>query len=149
MKLSISLCCSLLPLALAHFELVYPTERDANSDDQGEFPCSGADSPSEERTDWSLQGDRIELELGHARAYLQVLLAIGNDPGSNFNVELLPTVLQEGMGTLCLDNLQVPEGVDVSDGTNATIQIAMDGETGLYNVSGGTSQLERRACFGR
>lgn len=125
----------LLPLATAHFDLNYPGAREADHANQGQFPCGGSNTPSAERSDWSLQGDRIEMRSGHTRTAVQVLLALGNDPGSNFNITLLPTLLQEGPGVLCLPRLRLPEGVRVEDGTNATIQVAADGKTGLYNVS--------------
>ncbi len=137
MKLSLSLSCCLLPLALAHFDLNFPEAREADHEKQGQFPCSGSNTPSAQRTDWSLNGDRVEVKLGHARSALQVLLALGNDPGENFNITLLPTIMEEGMGTLCLRDLRVPEGVNVTDGTNATLQVVTDGKTGLYNVSVG------------
>lgn len=64
------------------------------------------------------------------------LLALGNDPGSNFNITLDPTFQILGIGKFCISYLNLP--ADIKDGTNATIQIATNGDPngGLYNVCG-------------
>lgn len=126
----------LVPLASAHFELDYPAGRGTNTRNQATFPCGGY-PVSNNRTEWPVAGGPVALSLGHAHSRVQVLLAMGNDPGSNFNVVLVPTIQEEGPGEFCLPNVQVPANLGVTDGQNATIQVITDSESsgGLYNVS--------------
>ena len=127
----------LLPLLTsAHFSVIYPSPREANEDLQNEFPCGGTNSPSATRTQWSLTGGPIQLDLGHDRSLVQVLLGLGNDVGENFNITLLPTVQQEGPGDFCLGNVVVPASLGLREGQNGTLQIVTDSHPngGLYNV---------------
>ena len=90
------------PLALAHFSLDSPPARDADEEAMGEFPCGGANTPSAERTPWSLEGGPIQLDMGHDQVAVQVLLGLGNDPGEAFDTVILPTINQEGAGDFCI-----------------------------------------------
>jgi hypothetical protein len=125
-------------LASAHFTLDYPAARGFDEDKLGTFPCSGFDTVKD-RTDWPLggSGGEVSLTMGHDQALVQVLLGIGNDVGEAFNYVLLPTVQEQGLGKFCLSGLQLPKGLNVTDGTNATIQVVTNGDPngGLYNAS--------------
>lgn len=128
---------SLLPLTtLAHFTLDSPPGRSSDEDTMAQFPCGGKSTPSENRTQWSLTGGPIQLQMEHDEAQVQVLLGLGNDPGVNFNITLLPTIQEQGIGQFCLGDVVVPEGV-ATEGLNATIQVVTNGDPqgGLYNVS--------------
>lgn len=127
----------LLPLLTsAHFSAIYPRPREADEDNQGEFPCGGANKPSPSRTQWSLTGGPIQLDLGHERSLVQVLLGLGNDVGENFNITLLPTVQEEGPGEFCFENVAVPASLGLRQGQNGTIQVVTDAHSdgGYYNV---------------
>ena len=127
----------LLPLtAFAHFTLDSPKSRPFDEDTLATFPCGGQDTPSSERTQWSLTGGPIQLSMEHDESLVQVLLGLGNDPGSNFNIILLPTIQEQGIGQFCLGDVVVPDGV-ATEGMNATIQVVTNGDPqgGLYNVS--------------
>lgn len=80
--------------------------------------------------------------MEHDEAAVQVLLGMGNDPGVNFNITLLPTIQEQGIGQFCLGDVVVPEGV-ATEGMNATIQVVTNGDPngGLYNVSLPSSTL--------
>ena len=135
--LSQFLLTSLLPLtALAHFSLDSPPGREGDEAAMGDFPCGGGKTVSPKRTQWSLTGGPIQLDMGHDESLVQVLLAVGNDPGTNFNITLLPTIQEQGPGDFCIGAVNIPEGV-AKDGLNATIQVVTNGEAspGLYNVS--------------
>lgn len=93
---------ALAPFANAHFSIESPPQRDADEENQDQFPCGGASTPSTERTPWSLTGGPIQLNMGHERVALQVLLGLGNDPGDAFNTIILPTINQEGLGDFCV-----------------------------------------------
>ena len=134
---------SLLPLiTIAHFTLDSPTSRNSDEDTMAQFPCGGQNTPSTNRTQWSLTGGPIQLNMEHDEAAVQVLLGIGNDPGVNFNITLLPTIQEQGIGQFCLGDVLVPEGV-ATEGMNATIQVVTNGDPngGLYNVSLPSSTL--------
>jgi len=75
--------------------------------------------------------------MGHDQAAVQVLLGLGTDPGSNFNITLLPTLQELGIGKFCLGAVTPPNGMNISEGMNATIQVVTNGDPtgGLYNVS--------------
>ena len=127
-------------LASAHFKLDNPPVRGFDEDKLADAPCGGQD-PSATRFAVSLDNPELSLELtmGHDHSALQVLLGLGNDPGSNFNISVLPTLKQVGMGSLCLPHLSLSEkvlGVKLEDVMNATLQVVTNGDPsgGLYNV---------------
>ncbi|KAL8850226.1 MAG: hypothetical protein Q9221_004825 [Calogaya cf. arnoldii] len=136
MKLILLTLAFLFSLISAHFTLDFPAAREANEDDQGSFPCGGG-AVSSTRTAWPLDGGSIQLTLGHARSAVQVLVALGNDPGNNFNAVLVPTIQEEGLGKFCFSGVKVPESLGVKDGDNATIQVVTDSHVtgGLYNCA--------------
>lgn len=127
----------LVPFATCHFELKYPPSRAGDdSEKQGTFPCGGYDTVKD-RTQFPLSDGSIQLELGHDRSLVQVLLALGNEPGDSFNIVWKPIVQQEGPGEFCLQDLDVPASLNIENGQNATIQVITDGHdnTGLYNCA--------------
>ena len=130
---------ALLPLVSAHFKLVYPAARGFDEDILGTFPCGGQNTVSSNRTEFPISGAPIQLLMGHTAAKVQVLMALGNDPGSNFNITLLPTVQEQGPQNFCIGAgaLQFPASLNITAGMNATIQVVTNGDPsgGLYNVS--------------
>ncbi|KAL6240479.1 hypothetical protein RBB50_012591 [Rhinocladiella similis] len=123
-------------LTLAHFELNFPPSRGSNDENQATFPCGGY-SQGQNRTRVSSTEVPVSVKLGHTENLFQILLAIGNDVGSSFNYELLPTIREMGPGDFCLSSIPVPSDLNITDGTNATIQVitnAHDGG-GLYNCA--------------
>ncbi|GAB7348057.1 hypothetical protein MBLNU459_g6092t2 [Dothideomycetes sp. NU459] len=132
------LLASILPLASAHFNLVYPAARGFDEDTLGTFPCGGQNTVSTNRTQWPLSGAPIQLDMGHTSAKVQVLLALGNEPGDNFNITLVPTFDEQGPQNFCIAGaaIRIPAGLNIAEGTNATIQVVTNGDPsgGLYNV---------------
>jgi hypothetical protein len=152
MKLSIVSLAALAPLVSAHFKLDYPTSRGRNEDTMANFPCGGM-SQSAERTKVSLSaGDLpVALTLGHAQTAVEVLLALGTDPGTNFNITLHPTFRVEGLGAFCLPNVTFDEsvvGVKLTEGMNATLQVQSNGDPtgGLYAVCVVPFVLSKSSC---
>ncbi|KAL8683488.1 MAG: hypothetical protein Q9186_000528 [Xanthomendoza sp. 1 TL-2023] len=137
MKLILLTLPLLASLGSAHFTLSFPQVRGYDEDNLGTFPCGGQNTVSSNRTAWPLDGGSIQLKMGHDHSAVQVLLALGNDPGSNFNVVLVPTTQEEGLGQFCLNDVKVPQGLEVKDGDNATIQVVTNGDPsgGLYNCA--------------
>ena len=128
-----------LPLTSAHLELIYPPSRAFNEDTLSTFPCGGQNTPSATRTPWSLSGGPISLKMGHTSSAVQVLLGLGNDPGSAFNIVLLPTMQENAPGSFCIAGVtgSIPASLGIRDGDNATLQVVSNGDPagGLYNVS--------------
>lgn len=140
MKLSILSLAALAPLAAAHFELVYPTSRPQKIDTMMQFPCGNSD-PTGERTKVSLSDGSfpVALSMGHSGTAVEMLLALGTDPGTNFNITLVPTFGVMGLGALCLPHVDFDSsilGTNVTDGMNATLQVQSNGDPqgGLYAV---------------
>jgi len=131
-----------LPLVSAHFKLNYPAARGFNEASIGTFPCGGQDTVSAVRTQWPTTGGPIQLNMGHTASQVEVLIALGNNPGSAFNTILVPTVQETGPNNFCFGMVTVPAsigGVAITAGMNATIQVVTNGDSGansgLYNVS--------------
>lgn len=101
------LLSAFLPLVAAHFKLLYPVARGFDEDILGTFPCGGQNTVSSNRTSWPISGAPIQLEMGHTSAKVQVLMALGNDPGSNFNITLAPTFQETGPDMFCISEFDV------------------------------------------
>jgi hypothetical protein len=128
---------ALLPLASAHFTLDWPKARGFDDAKAGNFPCGGFDSVSSSRTDFPINGGPVQLNMHHPQTNVEILIALGSDPGDNYNIVLRPTFTMEGLGDFCAGQLNFPSGVNVSDGTLATLQVVTNGDPdgGLYQVS--------------
>ncbi|KKK13881.1 hypothetical protein P175DRAFT_0443152 [Aspergillus ochraceoroseus IBT 24754] len=143
MKLSLSLL-SLAPLASmvsAHFVLHYPTSRGSDEGTMGEFPCGGF-SASSNRTQISLSSPSfpVALTMGHDLTVVEFLLAIGTNPGDNYNVTLKHTFQVEGMGAFCVPDVLLSEavlGTKLVDGMNLTLQVQTNADPngGLYSCA--------------
>ncbi|KAG4429295.1 hypothetical protein IFR05_015226, partial [Cadophora sp. M221] len=128
---------ALTHLTTAHFNLDFPAARGFDEDKLSTFPCGGQDTPSTARTLWPLSGGQIALTMGHIDANVEVLIAIGNDPGSAFNTVIRPTFKEQGLGAFCMTGLEIPSALAVAEGMNATIQVVTNGdpEGGLFNCA--------------
>ena len=139
------LLAALLPVVSAHLNLVYPAARGFDEDALGTFPCGGQNTVSSNRTQFPLTGAPIQLLMGHTSSNVQVLMALGNDPGSNFNITLVPTFQEQGPQNFCIGGgaFTLPSSLNITAGTNATIQVVTNGDPsgGLYNVSNASNEL--------
>jgi hypothetical protein len=137
MKSTLTALAAFTTLTSAHFNLNYPIVRDFDEDKLGTFPCGSFDTPSTNRTLWPLTGGEIALTMGHIDANVEVLIGFGNDVGSAFNTVLRPTFQEQGLGSFCMTGFSIPEGLNVTEGMNATIQVQTNGDPdgGLYNCA--------------
>lgn len=136
MKYTISSLLAIASLTSAHFNLEFPPARDFNERTLDQFPCGGFNTPST-RTPWPISGGQIALKMGHTQSNVEVLIAVGNNPGSAFNTVIRPTFLQTGLGAFCMTGLTLPSSINVTEGINATIQVITNGDPdgGLYNCA--------------
>lgn len=134
---SITALAAFASVASAHFNLDYPAARGFDEDTLSTFPCGGQDTVSTTRAAWPLTGGDIALTMGHIDANVEVLIAIGNDVGSAFNTIIKQTFKETGLGAFCMTGLTLPSGLNVTEGTNATIQVITNGDPdgGLYNCA--------------
>jgi nascent polypeptide-associated complex subunit beta len=131
------LALSFLPLTFAHFQLNWPKARGFTDDTEGTFPCGGFDSIQQQRTNFPINGAPIQLHMEHPQTNVAVYMAIGDNPGSGFSIVAKQQLTVDGLGDFCLGSVSVPAGLNVSDGTKASIQVVTNNHEagGLYQVS--------------
>lgn len=135
-----------LPLGSAHFLLTWPDRRGFDDDKATGGPCGGFDTPSSNRTQFPLSGAPIQLDMHHTQTKLAVYLALGNNPtADDFTITLVPTLSEEGPSNFCFGSVSIPSNLNISEGTNGTIQVVSNGDPngGLYQVSWPGSHVER------
>jgi hypothetical protein len=130
------LALSLIPLSLAHFTLDFPKARGFDDDKEPDFPCGGFNDVQQQRADFPISGGPIQLNMGHEQTNVAVYLAVGEKPGSGFSIVMRKQLMVTGLGNFCMGQVAVPAGVNVTDGTPATIQVVSNAHTsgGLYQV---------------
>ncbi|KAH7392567.1 hypothetical protein BKA66DRAFT_524762 [Pyrenochaeta sp. MPI-SDFR-AT-0127] len=128
---------SALSVASAHFQLNFPVARGFVDDTEGTFPCGGFDSVQQQRTNFPIQGGPIQLNMGHQQTNVAVYMAIGANPGSGFSIVAKQQLTVEVLGDFCLGSVGVPAGLNVSDGTPASIQVVTNDHAGggLYQCA--------------
>lgn len=98
----------------------------------------GPEYGSGNRTDWPLTGGSVGVTLGHAYNFMYINLGIEeNGQVASFSHSLTPNPLNTtGDGTLCVSDLKIPSDLNITDGTNASLQIIKVGLSGQaqYNV---------------
>lgn len=131
------LALSFLPLTLAHFKLNYPTSRGFDDDKEGVFPCGSFDTVQSQRTNFPITGGPVQINLGHPQTDVAVYMAIGDSPGSGFSIKAHPTIMVTGLGDFCFGSIAVPAGLNVTDGTKASIQVVTNNHEsgGLYQCA--------------
>ncbi|OCL11479.1 hypothetical protein AOQ84DRAFT_188204 [Glonium stellatum] len=136
---------SLIPLSSAHFLLNWPPARGFDDSTSSNFPCGGFNTVSSNRTTWPATGGPIQLDMHHTQTDVEVLIALGSDPGVNYNIVMRPTFLQQGLGNFCVGMVSVPSGVNITEGMPATIQVVSNGDEagsgGLYQCADVTLTL--------
>jgi len=134
-----------VPLAAAHYGLVYPqwrgdTLKDTNVTgwNQYIYPCAGVprNSTKANRTDWPLDGGSLVLELKHPWDYIFVNLVFGVKEREAYDISLTPEFLNStGSGILCIEKLALPR--NATDGELGSLQVVTVSERGsaLYNCA--------------
>ncbi|KAE9975339.1 hypothetical protein EG328_003239 [Venturia inaequalis] len=136
---STSLVLSLLPIsALAHFRTVYPPARGFDETTIVNFPCGGFNTANTNRTPVPLTGAfPIQLSMEHTSVKGAVYMSLGNDPQSAYSIQLRNTFQETGPDNFCIGGLTIPSNLNITAGTNATIQVVTNGDPngGLYQCS--------------
>ncbi|KAL7787000.1 hypothetical protein V8C37DRAFT_287040 [Trichoderma ceciliae] len=144
MRLSLFLTLALTALIEAHTIMVYPGWRGNNLITNATFPygmqwmypCGGIGT-TRNRTYWPTTGGAVSFQpgwfRGHLQAQLQVNLGYGTDgpdggPPNMSNIMVKPFMLlgptnNPFPGTVCLPQVPLPAGANVSAGDRATIQV--------------------------
>jgi len=75
--------------------------------------------------------------MEHPQTNVAVYMAIGDNPGDGFSIVAQQQLQVSGLGDFCLGSVAVPAGLNVSDGTKASIQVVTNNHEagGLYQVS--------------
>ncbi|KAB2103817.1 hypothetical protein AG0111_0g8111 [Alternaria gaisen] len=131
------LTLAFLPLSLAHFQLKFPAARGFTDDTEGNFPCGGFNDVQQQRTDFPIGGGPIQLHMEHPQTNVAVYMAIGDNPGDGFSIVAQQQLQVSGLGDFCLGSVAVPAGLNVSDGTKASIQVVTNNHEagGLYQCA--------------
>ncbi|KAL6857374.1 hypothetical protein J3F83DRAFT_374030 [Trichoderma novae-zelandiae] len=144
MRLSILVTLALTALIEAHSVMVYPGWRGNNLITnetfpygmQWMYPCGGMGT-TKNRTYWPTTGGAVSFQpgwfRGHLQAQLQINLGYGTDgpdggPPNMSNIMVKPFMLlgptnNPFPGTVCLPQVPLPAGANVSAGDKATIQV--------------------------
>ncbi|KAL7938419.1 hypothetical protein V8C35DRAFT_292045 [Trichoderma chlorosporum] len=156
MRLSLFITLALTALIEAHTVMVYPGWRGNNLITNATFPygmqwmypCGGIGT-TRNRTYWPTTGGAVSFQpgwfRGHLQAQLQINLGYGTDgpdngPPNMSNImvkpfELLGPTNNPFPGTVCLPQVPLPAGANVSAGDMATIQVVEQAQHGaaLYS----------------
>ena len=127
----------LLAVTSAHFQLTYPKARGFDDAKEGNAPCGGFDDVQQQRTNFPISGGPIQLNMGHSQTNVAVYMAIGSDPKSGFSIVAKQQLAVEGLGNFCIGSVSLPSGLNISDGTPASIQVV----TGSHEAGGGLYQV--------
>jgi hypothetical protein len=117
--------------------MIYPPSRGFSEDTIVDFPCGGFDKITN-RTAWPMTGPApIQLNMEHTSVKGEVLLALGSDPGVNYNIVLKNVFSETGPESFCIGDVVLPAGLNITAGMNATIQVVTNGDPngGLYAVN--------------
>jgi hypothetical protein len=129
---------SVLPIASAHFQLTWPPSRGFDEDGIVNYPCGGFNDVNQTRQALPLTGQfPIQLNMEHTSVKGMVVLALGNDPSDgDFNIILREPFQETGPESFCIGDLTIPSSLNITEGTNATIQVLTNGDPngGLYQV---------------
>ncbi|KIW09545.1 uncharacterized protein PV09_00418 [Verruconis gallopava] len=134
-----ALLLSILPIVSAHFHLVWPPSRGFDEDTIVNYPCGGFDQVNSTRQALPLNGAfPIQLNMEHTSVKGMVVLAVGNNPtGDDFTTVLKPTFEEVGPQNFCIGDVIIPASLNLTEGTNATIQVLTNGDPngGLYQCA--------------
>lgn len=99
---------------------------------------------SENRTFWPMSGGAVAVSpgwfTGHEHALMYINLGLGTDP-KNYSMPMVPMFEVNGPSdnpfpdSFCLPKIQLPEGVRVRPGDNATIQVVQAAKHGAATFS--------------
>jgi len=122
----------------AHFAVTYPYWRGDSYPTQWTYPCGGVNQSVSDtnRTSWPLDGGSLVFTPTHDSAQTFVNLGLGNNV-TRLNITLVPAFNQTGNGTFCFQKIPIPSGLDIKEGTNASIQVIQLSHNGgaLYNCA--------------
>ncbi|KAF2418006.1 hypothetical protein EJ08DRAFT_574293, partial [Tothia fuscella] len=134
--LSRTLLLALVPGAIAHYRLQWPTGRGFSEQNIVSGPCGGFDTVGA-RTEIPINNFPIQLSMEHTEVRGFVTIALGNNPGNAFNTVIKPVFQENGPENFCIGGVSIPASLNLTAGTNATIQVVTNGDPlgGLYQCA--------------
>ncbi|KAL7271061.1 18S rRNA pseudouridine methyltransferase [Rhizina undulata] len=138
MQLSVLIVGLCVSLSSAHFDITYPYWRGDSSLTQSAYPCGdvGQTNSANNRTAWPFDGGALVFTTNQSNAQTYVNLGLGNDV-TRLNIVLVPPFNQTGSGTFCFPRIPIPADLNITAGTNASIQVIQLSATSgaLYNCA--------------
>jgi hypothetical protein len=130
-------------LADARFTIEYPGTRGLNDTKQTTWPCgSFNDAFISSRSAFPIAGGPVQISTTTGESLLQVVMALGSEPGLNFNITVVPTFYQFGTGDYCIGSAVPPVELGLAVGNNATLQVISAGEVEGDLYSGCLSSVD-------
>lgn len=149
------LCVSLVAFLLvgqsaAHFYLNYPTSIGFDDALENEAPCGSftMNFATDNITNYHVGGDTLAMTSIHPQATWLFRATLDKTAGGNWT-NLLPAVLQTGLGDYCEPRVPVPESWAGSLGVIGVVQDAPDGilyQCAAVSFVAGTSTALPTAC---
>ncbi|KAG1051077.1 hypothetical protein G6F43_006700 [Rhizopus delemar] len=119
----------------AHFELTFPPSKGVAKDTGFIPPCGGYDLASEKRTLLPLETPFVEINSDHGLYNYSVNVIVGNNPSAADYFETSPNFASAANGTRNYSQascLQFNLSQNISNGTNATIQVTYNSTDGKF-----------------
>src|SRR5271155_4878136 len=133
LSLVLFLAASFITQSAAHFLLNYPPTIGFDDDLEGTAPCGSftVDFSSDNVTDFHVAGDSLAMVSIHPQATWLFRATLDITASGNWT-NLLPAILQTGLGDYCEQDVTVPASFAGSKGVIQVVQDAPDGI--LYQV---------------
>jgi len=138
-------------LVSAHYRIIYPYWRGDSYATQWTYPCGGVDQSISDtnRTAWPLEGGALVFTPTHTSAQTYVNIGLGNNVTA-LSIAIVEPFNQTGNGTFCFQKIPLPPGLNITEGSNATLQVIQLSHTGgaLYNCADITFKKDARVPDG-
>ncbi|CAK7209800.1 hypothetical protein SBRCBS47491_000563 [Sporothrix bragantina] len=135
----------------AHFTLDYPPTVGFNEDKEPNGPCGGftPDFTTDNVTDFHVGGDNVAINLLHPQGTWLYRATLDQTGASNNWTQLMPEVMQTGLGKFCQPAIAVPESWAGQKGIVGVVVDAPDGllyQCAAVNFVAGAATSNQSTC---